>query len=118
MARTLRNKFKAQRTNGFASKLESAVFDMLKLRQLQGQISNIKCQQSVRLTLANISYKADFSYENLSGNTVWVEAKGFPTDTWKLKKRLWKHYGPGTLEIYTGSYSNPKLTETIVSCLF
>jgi hypothetical protein len=33
---------------------------------------------------------------------VWAEAKGFETDPWKMKK-LWKHYGPGKLEIYKGN---------------
>jgi hypothetical protein len=109
-----RNKFNAKRVNGFASKLEAAVYSILIARQMAGEIKNIKCQQVVVLSDAKINYKADFSYEAQDGSTVWVEAKGVEQEIWRLKKKLWSAYGPGKLEIYKGSYQRPFLAETLV----
>lgn len=110
-----RSKYGAVKTGGLASKLEFSVLELLKLREKAKEIKNIQLQQSVSLTRAKIMYKADFSYEDKeTGKTVWVEAKGFAADTWRLKKRLWACYGPGKLEIYTGTYKKPILSETII----
>lgn len=109
------NKYKAKSANGFPSKFEAAVYEYLLFRELAKEISEIKRQQTVYLTDAKIAYKVDFSYHDLkSEKTIWVEAKGFPTDVWRLKKRLWAIYGPGPLEIFTGNYKKPSLTETIL----
>lgn len=98
----------------FASKLEAAVFDLLWLREKAGDIRDLVCQQSVYLTDARIQYIADFGFVMAaSGERAWAEAKGFETDVWKIKKRLWAHYGPGPLEIYRSSRRGPKLTETV-----
>lgn len=105
------NKYRAQRTNGFSSKLEAAVYAMLESR---ANVTNIKCQTKVYLTDAKILYIVDFSYEDASsGALVFVEAKGMETPTWRLKRRLWQHYGPGKLEIWKGSHARPYLAETI-----
>lgn len=34
------------------------------------------------------------------GVLVFFEAKGFETEVWRLKRRLWKFYGPGPLEVW------------------
>lgn len=109
-----KNKFKAARTNGFSSKLENAVHEILLLREKAGEISDIKCQQSVKLTEAQISYRTDFSFVTKDNKTCWVEAKGYEGETWRLKKKLWKYYGPGPLEIYKGSFTKPFLDEVII----
>lgn len=110
-----RNKFSNQRTSGFASKLEHAVYVILQDQEKLGLISDIKCQVQVHLTNAEILYKPDFSiFDNELNQTVYVEAKGMVTPSWAIKKRLWKKYGPGILKIYTGTHSYPKLTEIIV----
>ena len=44
------NKFNATRSNGFASKLESSLYGLLKIRELSGEISQIRCQDPVELT--------------------------------------------------------------------
>lgn len=97
----------------FGSKLEAATFDILKLMERAGAISDIKTQQSVYLTNSKIQYIADFSAINEAGELVYYEAKGVQTPVWCIKKRLWKHYGPAPLFIFTGSHMNPKMTETI-----
>lgn len=108
------HKYKAVRTNGFASKLESSCYDMLKLMERAGELSDIKCQQAVLLTRANITCKIDFSaVENKTGALVYIESKGAITDRWIIIKRLWKVYGPGKLYIYGGSYQKPRLLEVI-----
>ncbi len=107
-------KYKSQRTNGFSSKFESAIYDMLLLRQKLGEIKNIRCQHPTHLTRAQIGLKVDFSYEDMNGKITFVEAKGFPTEGWKIKKKLWAYYGPGPLEIWQGDYRRPKLSETLI----
>jgi hypothetical protein len=97
----------------FASKLESAVYGILKMRLKAGEIDSIQPQDHVYLTNARILSIVDFKCTRPDKTHFWVEAKGYPTDVWRLKKKLWKHYGPGDLEIWIGSYTRPKLDETI-----
>jgi hypothetical protein len=101
--------------NGFASKLEAALYQQLWLRQCAGEIRELKCQESVWLTEARIEYKADFSFFDVKQSCkVWAEAKGFETAIWKLKLRLYRTYGPGPLELYYGTAKNVWLAETII----
>jgi len=99
----------------FASKLESRVYDVLKLRERAGEIDFIQSQQTVRL-YAGIGYRVDFVIrDKKSEQLVWVEAKGFETPEWKLKLKLWKEGGPGPLEIWrAGRSGEPYLDETII----
>lgn len=112
-----KNKYKAVRTNGFSSKFENAVHEVLLLKQKLGEVKNIKCQQTVVLipgpATVRIAWKVDFSYEAPSGETRYVEAKGVETSDYKLKLKLWRSNPPYALEIYKGHYSRPKLVETI-----
>lgn len=112
------NKYKRVKTQKagkwFDSKLESAVHDKLIEMELAGEITDIKLQDTVYLTDANIQYRADFSCMRNSVKE-WHEAKGFETDIWRIKRRLWISYGPGTLYIWKGSYNSPKLFETLIS---
>ena len=99
----------------FASKGEAALFDELKLREKAGELKDIKCQTHVYLTLARINYIADFSAIDVKENCpVWFEFKGFETDVWKIKKRLWKYYGPGALFIYGGNYTKIRFIEAVI----
>ena len=87
----------------FASTLERQLFDLLKLKELAGTVSDIKVQQTVNLTAAKIRYIADFSViDNELKETVLWEAKGFQTPEWRLKKRLYEHYGIHRLRIFYG----------------
>jgi hypothetical protein len=98
----------------FMSKLEAAVFDLLSLREKAGEIRNLRCQVHIYLSEARIGYIPDFGFEFVATSEPgFAEAKGFESDIWKLKKRLWKAYGPGPLEIWKGSHKKPKLIETV-----
>lgn len=98
----------------FASKLEASVFTILKAREQAGEIEVLQVQDHVYLTDARIGYIPDFKcLDKKTGKIFWVEAKGFPNDKWPMKKKLWKFYGPGRLEIFTGTYDRPKLSEVI-----
>jgi hypothetical protein len=66
----------------------------------------------VDLTDARILYKPDFKFTR-GGKEVWAECKGFETAIWRIKKRLWKFYGPGTLEIYKVNKLGPYLDEEV-----
>lgn len=114
----MRNKFKAQRTNGFSSKLESAVYDMLKSRP---NVKDIKCQQAVVLVPGprnvQIKWKVDFSAieetknwdGTVSDKLTYYEAKGIETSDYKLKLKLWRKNKPAPLEVWKATYSNKKI---------
>ena len=96
------------------SKLEAQVLLILKAMEQAGEIHSITIQDSVYLTNARIQYVADFKFINATtGLPEWAEAKGFETPEWRIKRRLWMHYGPGTLHIYMGNWTKPFLKETI-----
>ena len=97
------------------SKLESAVCQVLQLRQRAGEIFLLQVEDHVYLTDARILYIPDFRCMNCKSDEIFfVEAKGYPTPEWNIKKRLWKCYGPGLLEIWGGTHRSPTLLETIV----
>lgn len=97
------------------SKLESSVCQILQLRERAGEIKILQVEDHVYLTLAKISYVVDWRCEYVKSKEIfWVEAKGYGNDRWPMKKKLWKHYGPGALEIWMGSHEKPYLAETIV----
>lgn len=99
----------------FASQLECAVFNFLLLREKAGEIQDIQCQDHIYLTDARICYIPDFKFTDVkTKNFVWAEAKGFETDVWKIKKRLWEFYGPGNLEIYKGNAKKINLKEVVI----
>lgn len=96
------------------SKLEGAVCQLIQLRERAGELKLLQVQDHVYLTLARIGYVPDFKCHDLrDGKDFWVEAKGYANDRWPIKKKLWKHYGPGKLEIWIGSHLRPVLDEVI-----
>ncbi len=112
------NKYKAKPTEGFGSKFEAAVYYILLTREKLGEIKEIKKQQTVVLQggdrSTRITWRVDFSFTEVSsGNTVYCEAKGFETNDYKLKLKMWRGNPPFKLIIYKGSYQKPKLVETI-----
>ena len=97
------------------SKLEASVCQIIQLFQKSGETELLQIEDHVYLSKARIGYVVDFKCKQIStGDIYWIEAKGYPNDTWPIKKRLWKHYGPGPLHIYTGHHSNPKLDQIII----
>lgn len=105
----------------FPSKLEGAVYQMLKLRERAGEIRDIRRQSSIVLKSkcnecgdGPVVWKCDFSFEDAAtGARVYAEAKGVETSDYKKRKRLWKAKPPAKLEIWKGSWQRPKLVEVI-----
>jgi hypothetical protein len=99
----------------FASKLEASVYRALKFRAMAGEIEILLHQCRIHLTDAKIGYVPDFKCRDVRTSEVFfVEAKGFETTDWKIKKRLWSKYGPAPLHIWRGTYSRPFLEEILV----
>lgn len=97
------------------SKLEGSVCQILQLRAKAGELEILQVEDHVYMTLARIGYIPDFKCRCLkTGRLFWVEAKGFPNDAWPTKKKLWRFYGPGVLEIWKGTHLRPYLDELIV----
>ena len=113
-----RRKYKNHKTEiagvTFDSKGEAGLYNLLAIRQSKKEISEIKIQDVVYLTDARIMYKPDFRFINLAtGKHEWAEYKGFETSDWKLKFRLWEHYGPGPLHVYKGYGNALKITDSL-----
>lgn len=99
----------------FGSMLEAMVYLILKDRQRKGELKILQTQDHVYLTDAEIEYIPDFKCLDLRTQEIfWVEAKGFANERWPIKKRLWKYYGPGKLEIWMGTHQSPFLKETVI----
>ena len=100
----------------FDSKLEQNIFHLLNLRLKAKEFKAIQQQDQIYLTAAEILYKPDFKCTGGPEGDFWVEAKGFETPEWRIKRRLWMHYGPGPLEIwmYDTRFRGPKLKEILI----
>lgn len=99
----------------FSSRLESALHDYLLEQERAGEISDIRQQVRVKLTLAEIVYIPDFSAVDVkTGQTCYYESKGFETDVWRIKRRLWVFYGNGPLYVFKGTYKKLYLHEVII----
>lgn len=95
----------------FHSKLEANDYKTLFLKQESGEITGLKCQDTILLSEAGIKNIVDFSYTIVAtGERVWWETKGYETETYLLKKKLWKTFGPGRLFIH---YGKGKIEEVI-----
>ncbi len=108
------NKYNAVRTEvdglSFPSKLEGAVYCLLKLDQ---EIEKIERQQTVYLSSAKISFKVDFKLTYKDGIIKYAEAKGIVTDRFSILRKLWIFYGKHDLIIYKGSHLRPYIDEII-----
>lgn len=86
----------------FDSKREAKRFDTLYVMAKQGHIKNLTLQPEYEIiptckhngtTLRKIKYIADFRYEK-NGKIIVEDAKGFHTDVYQLKKRLFLIQNP------------------------
>jgi len=111
-----KNKYRATRTDGFPSRLEAAVFDLLNMLLNAGKIIRIRQQHRIDFP-CGIGWKVDFSCDRPDGSTYLVEAKGFETSDYILKKRMYARCpcltAPSHLEIFKGSYAKPRVAEVI-----
>ena len=113
-----KHKFNAKRTvvdgKHFPSALEASVYCLCKLMVKNDGYSDLQLQDSVSMTLAHITWKVDFRLTDPNGAYEWHEAKGVETNDYVLKKRLWKHYGPGVLVVWKGTAARPVIVETVI----
>lgn len=112
------HKYGAKRTiiNGesFPSQLEANVVSYHRMLEKEGKIKDFTRKATVRWDSIGISYKPDGKYTCIASfNSVWIEAKGMETDRWRMIKKIWKHIGPGKLEIYKANSRGIYLAETI-----
>jgi len=87
----LRHKFRAKpcESDGirFDSKLERKVYQDLVLKQKAGEIVGMLRQVPLHLP-GKTKYVMDFLVFYSDGTCEGIEAKGFETDSWKIKSRL------------------------------
>jgi len=83
----------------FASGLERDTYLHLKLMKAAGEISAIRCQVTINIT-KYIRWRIDFECDDIEGNVFYVEAKGFETEDYKLKKKAYKEFGKFPLYVY------------------
>lgn len=96
-AKPKRSKYGAVKTevNGitFASKHEASRYKELRLLEQAGEITNLRLQVPYILFPEDehgraLKYIADFVYNDDTGALVVEDAKGHPTDVYKIKRRL------------------------------
>lgn len=111
-----KNKYGARAAEGYGSQFEKSVGEWLALRQQKGEISDLKRQQTVTLQDGPpnqlIRWRVDFSYVE-NGILTYAEAKGFESEDYKLKLKLWRGKRPAPLEIYKGRANNFEMVERI-----
>lgn len=99
----------------FASALEADLYGYLLMLERQGELCDLRCQPHVFLTEARVEMIPDFvAYDVALSEEVYFEAKGFETDVYRIKRRLWMVYGPGRLRVFKGRVGKLKLTEEII----
>lgn len=111
-------KFRAQKVShdgrNFSSKLEAAVYNLLKLREKAKEIEIVDHQAHVYMTKARVHFIPDFRvFDYKLNDFVYVEAKGVELPPWRIKRSLWPWYGPGRLEVYKGSHHKVFLHEVL-----
>lgn len=113
------NKYGAVRSEAsdgrsFHSKGERDCYEYLKALEKEGELRDIECQVTTKLT-AGLTHKTDFKcWDNKKDEPLWVEYKGFVDQRWRDIKKLWKFYGPGRLKVYGGYGNRIKLLEEII----
>lgn len=98
------SKYKNRRTliDGiyFDSKKEADYYLILKAMQKTGEIRNLELQKEFELIpryildgkiIRKTVYRADFVYRNTNDEIIVVDIKGYRTDIYKLKKKLFEY---------------------------
>lgn len=84
----------------FDSKKEAGEYLWLKMLEKKGDISNLELQPKFELqpkykvgkrTRRAITYTPDFSYYDKDGQFHVVDVKGYKTDVYKIKKKLFEY---------------------------
>lgn len=104
------------------SKLEKSVGEMLRLRELAGEIKELREQVRVQICCDDpgcpgsqkIHSIVDFAaIDAKTGEEIFFEAKGLETTDYRIKRRLWLHHGRGQMEVWAGTYARPRLKEIL-----
>ena len=87
------NKYGAERAGKYASKHEAEVAANFAALASRGHITDLKEQDRIVLVpgdgkLRPIVYVADFTYRDANGVRHVVDAKGYKTQVYRLKKRM------------------------------
>jgi hypothetical protein len=87
------NKYGAERTGKYASKHEASVASSLATLERAGKIRSLREQHRITLVpgdgkLRPVIYVADFTYLDQNDQLHVVDAKGFKTPIYRLKKRM------------------------------
>lgn len=90
-----RAKYRAVRTNGYASKLEARYAAELEMRKraLNGDVADWLEQVPVRFACGT-KYVIDFMLVHRDGMVTFVEVKGAETAAWKIKMRMLENERP------------------------
>lgn len=87
----------------FDSKREASYYQELKYRKMAGEIKDIKLQPEYELqprfrhgkhTIRPITYTADFEIILANGKKQVIDVKGFKTEGYKMKKKLFMYKYP------------------------
>lgn len=98
MALKKRAKYRAKRTDGYASRLESRVADSLRAGLAPGE----SLLEQVRIPFAcGAVYICDFAISRDGEIVRYIEAKGVETPVWRLKLRLLRHEHPQIADMLT-----------------
>ncbi len=107
----------------FPSKMQAARYSDLLLMQKGGAIADLK--REVRFALQPsfeyrgkhvraIEYVADFVYrDKATGFTVVEEVKGFETEGWKLKKKMFMFHFPGYVFLIVKGRNTTRAEDTL-----
>ena len=90
-----RSNAKGVRIDGFwfGSGAEARRYQELRLMEAGGLISNLVVHPPFPIYVGGdeiCTYVADFKYKKPNGNTVIEDVKGFPTEVFKLKRKLFE----------------------------
>lgn len=81
----------------------------------KGELELLTCKPYIYLTRARIPMIPDFkAFDTELKEEVYFEAKGFETEKWILKRKLWTVYGPGRLRVFKGSARSFRMVEEII----
>jgi hypothetical protein len=101
--RTSKNKYNARKCSfggrSYHSRAEAEMAMWLTSLEQQGHIKELNKQKRISLDVNGVhiaNHYVDFEVVLLNGRTKWVECKGMPTDTWRMKKRLVEALYPTT----------------------
>jgi hypothetical protein len=77
----------------FDSKAEARHYAQLRLAEEMGDISELQVHPRYKVADApngetDVYYEADFAYRTREGKLVVVDVKGFETQAWKIKRKL------------------------------